>query len=148
MSLIATIDSAWCYRVWTLQELIFARSAVLVAGRTKITCEVLRMERCHPMQSESLLKFTAMMLRRLNLRSDLGAWTSAPNLFTIMDLAEFLSTSFAISNATDSRDYVYALQGIFGAARLSPPVPNYEKSMAEVFQDMTIAAIESTNRIL
>lgn len=146
-SMTALLANPWFERVWTLQEVAFARKCMIICGQSKVDWETfggayngtpqLRASK----SAENL--FRSRWWLYLSLR-DVSPKQIA--LTRDEDTAETeLELLAGIRNmkATVPHDRVYSLYSVFRAIGISLPSPNYRKDIAEVFREVTIAYIRN-----
>lgn len=121
----------WFSRIWVIQEAAAAKSATITCGRNRVHSRtfalmpaVLEINCSEPEQAR--LDLMPGLLR------DQRSWTSSSYS---EDLGTLLR-KFGHSNATDSRDIIYALIGLCEDAYTSDILrPNYEITLEQVIQN-------------
>lgn len=122
------LTRSWFDRVWIIQEVANARAAKVTCGTKSVSVRIF-----------ALLPFLAGVELRRHCRAILDImpgptrkyswWTESQDLYTVL-------LKFRESEASDSRDKIYALLGISSdGSRAGFPVPDYEKSVIEVIRD-------------
>lgn len=159
-------SNVWFTRIWTVQELLLASSAVFQIGHTECPTAMLynyliiaetfahsespelqrfqmrnrALETLHPQLSEGKKAFVADIRRR-------GRSAEA-------DSTELLAMCWqlaGLSDATDSRDKVYGMCGLLQSIlpeEATLPEVDYNKPIAQIFEDATRSLIWSTKSLL
>ncbi|KAK7421164.1 hypothetical protein QQX98_002293, partial [Neonectria punicea] len=156
-------SNVWFTRIWTMQELLLASSAVFQIGHAECPAAALY---SYLIVAETFAHSEALDLHRfqmrnralevLNPRTDNNAFFSShtySHRCAETDRTELLAMLWqlaGLSDATDPRDKVYGmfglLQTIFSTEATLPEV-NYKKPIAEVFEDATRCLIWSTKSL-
>lgn len=139
-------QSQWFYRVWTFQEIAVAKSAVLICGRQAFTWDLYI--DLVSFDSERWNSILAPLQSSVILRSEIQKLyiSQEGSLDPISDTGELLLYG-THSTASNHRDYVYGLQAIWVLLGMKLPPPSYTKSVAQVFEDMTRALIQRTEKL-
>ncbi|KAL2066137.1 hypothetical protein VTL71DRAFT_2208 [Oculimacula yallundae] len=131
----------WFKRIWVVQEAALSKIAVLIYGDTMIPFDSILRAR-HRLSSLSTSSLQASVLTgALNTGFDIHDRATrclSSSSFTAVDI--MLEARF--SHASQSKDKVFALYGLFAALKLSLPEPDYSKTEAQIFRETTIAIIE------
>ena len=152
----------WWSRIWTLQEFVLSRKAVLVLGRVAVPWDVVfgfcesylnhlpPGKCCHTsvtwqMTSEiwadivfmrlALFNFYTTRSERLRLNGEVSPSAFLEYLWLLRH-----------KHASDPRDKVYGLLGLISSNQREPPVfPNYTTSIGRAFATATEAVIRTNN---
>jgi hypothetical protein len=124
------LSRPWWSRVWVLQEVAFARSAILMWGRATIHWTLLstaHLQRLYLSPEDKTGKIPPVLL------------FSGNDQRPIRDVTTFLTTARSC-DSSDPRDKINALLGLFGGSMATKVVPDYDKSLAMLcttfFQDI------------
>jgi hypothetical protein len=150
----------WWSRLWVVQELALARSAVLVCGSkfeafANVEVVIDGLVRDHADRSVEEFEFCTTFVtatfpqyfmrdyvKRRELRSD-----RFENAGPGEKALEILNSTRNL-RATDPRDKIYGILGLFGDPESDPqnifPPPDYTKTVAELYSDVTRAIIVKT----
>ena len=141
---IMTSPMAWSMRLWTLQELAFAQTAMVVIGNLEIPWRILCKGRKYlPEHLRAGITSRQLLAGQINTSHRAGRDSTLG-----MDLIlERVIKGNAWVQASDDRDYVYGLLGIFRANGLEVDEPDYSKTAAKVFEEMTLKLIARTGHI-
>jgi hypothetical protein len=141
-------------RVWIVQEVVMARSVIILCGKSSIRW--------------SSLSAIQRMLKRDTHRKDLDKIShrnpypfgvfrtllSTGGPFSLKGNFDYDSSSLldtlvfhAHKQATDARDKVFALVQLTGARNDGKLVISYEKSVKEVYTDVVIFVVTTTNQL-
>ena len=139
-------DRPWFHRVWTVQEYTLSRDPQVMCG-----CKVLPIS--------NLLKGVVSLLSRRMKNGELD-YTPIPDSFTaylakfsrIWDaihangkvparLSELLAEGRQL-DASDPRDVVFGLQGMLEKFQIMMPLPDYTKSVEQIYTETIKVAIE------
>lgn len=150
---------SWFSRRWIIQEVAFAKQAVLYCGTQKIAWDILAMA------AEVLARFEGDGSQYLNRRTGIGRGASSKGLQNITKLARIRKEIWSSEGATagrqmhacledargfdcrDDKDRVFALLGIFNHRRKNPFTIEYEKSEAEVFEAFARYCIRESDSV-
>ncbi|KAF2133115.1 HET-domain-containing protein, partial [Dothidotthia symphoricarpi CBS 119687] len=124
------LDHPWFKRVWIIQEVALARSAIIVCGAESVSTGIFAVV-------PSLMGMTPDPHCQAILAIMPGP--TRERSWSFQDLRTLL-LAFKESKSTEPRDAIYALLGLSDAHDSDFLVPNYDKSMVEVIQD-TVAFI-------
>lgn len=145
------LDSPWFTRLWVVQEVGLARSVVAMFGDTtidfvdlirfilRLECRTLLIDRLGLVTAAKANIFTAFPARAIELAGEVdGDW----------DFLELMEVTRG-QKASDSRDYIYALLGHPSALVDGTPIvePNYNRKAHDLFFDVTVKLIRSTNSL-
>lgn len=125
------LERDWFKRVWILQEVAKARAAKITCGTKSVSARFFAL--MPPLlgirpeyRSQSVLDIMPGPARRFSW------WTSGRDLYTLLH-------QFSGSEASDSRDQIYALLGISSdVSHAHPLLPDYNKSEEEVVQSTMV----------
>lgn len=123
------LERPWFRRVWILQEVAFAKAAIISCGTKSVSARLfglapLLLEVVPDAHCQSVLDIMPGPWREASW------WSQNQNLYTLL-------LNFGRSEATESRDLVYALQGMSSDAKHAATLlPNYEKSEANLVRDV------------
>lgn len=119
----------WFTRIWVLQEVALAKSAIITCGQSKVSSRTFVM-----MPSLLKIECDAGEQARLEIMPGLLRRTSWWAENSTVELLTLLQ-KFGQSNASDQRDRIYALLGLSADAYNSDILrPNYEISLPETIQ--------------
>lgn len=137
----------WFKRLWVVQEIGMARSVQAFIGDVEFDfIDLLRLT--------TKVQWSGPLVNHFNLKTDQASTFSIfparlqeigrhdYDFLDILDLAR-------VQQASDPRDYVYALLGHPSATIGGVPIiePDYSKSASEVFSDVAIKLIKQTNSL-
>ncbi|KAL6904129.1 hypothetical protein GGI43DRAFT_311542 [Trichoderma evansii] len=123
------LDRPWFRRVWILQEVANAKSALLCCGTQSVPVRVfaiapLMLNVTPSAHCQAVLDIMPGLWRESTW------WSESNSLYTLLKM-------FGTSEATESRDLIYALRGISSDARDSKALlPDYEKSEEQLTRDV------------
>lgn len=123
------LDRPWFRRVWILQEVANAKSALLCCGTRSVSTRVfaiapLMLDVSPSAHCQAVLDIMPGIWRETTW------WNKNNSLYTLLKM-------FGTSEATESRDLIYALRGISSDARDSKALlPDYEKSEEQLTRDV------------
>ena len=141
----------WFKRCWVIQEVALSKKAVFFYGQATTTLE-------------SLIR-ADFAIHELQVSGAFGANDAVSNPLWnalavhrmakgVLDSFNHQTPSDAIINdflgemrwsqASEPKDKVFSLYGILGASGVSPPLPDYSKSTADVYRETAVAVIQST----
>jgi hypothetical protein len=138
-------SSEWLGRIWTVQELLLARSSVFVTGKAKykqsclFICLYLGANLMDPDKAKVFDIRNSLVERDLRLNTD-NTQTALVGQLSKMVLLAFLN------NATDARDKVYRMLSFLKnkSTDLDLPEVDYTKSVAQIYQEFTLCMILDT----
>jgi hypothetical protein len=147
--------SAWWNRVWIYQEYLAPKTVVFMCGDVTMAPEDLWLtvafirasysnviEKASERRHIPMLPLDAPKQQRTNylldFRSERQSWTSEIDLIELMVLAN----STTPPSSTDARDLVYAFLGL--ANKTYGVIPDYMKSIEEVFTNTTMGYLEES----
>ncbi|KAL7924442.1 hypothetical protein ACQKWADRAFT_286729 [Trichoderma austrokoningii] len=119
----------WFRRVWILQEVANAKSALLCCGTRSVSTRVFAIA---PMMLDvsPSAHCQAVLDIMPGIWRETTWWNKSKSLYTLLKM-------FGTSEATEPRDLIYALRGISSDARDSIALlPDYEKSEEELTRDV------------
>ena len=148
------MNLAYWTRIWIVQEIILPPSATVVFGSINCPWDVVAqagmifenhansccLEVCSNFSAElkeviSTFSFKIRALEMIRLHRSIG---------TELDLAWILRQNFH-RNASDNRDKVYGVLGLVSSPRdVGSVIPDYKKTVREVYEDVTMSIINST----
>ncbi|PON27151.1 hypothetical protein TGAM01_v204100 [Trichoderma gamsii] len=123
------LDRPWFRRVWILQEVANAKAALLCCGTRSVSTRVfaiapLMLDVSPSAHCQAVLDIMPGIWRETTW------WNKSNSLYTLLKM-------FGTSEATESRDLIYALRGISSDARHSKALlPDYEKSEEQLTRDV------------
>ncbi|KAL7900363.1 hypothetical protein HDV63DRAFT_370944 [Trichoderma sp. SZMC 28014] len=123
------LERPWFRRVWILQEVANAKSALLYCGTRSVSTRVfavapLMLDVSPSAHCQAVLDIMPGIWRETTW------WNKNNSLYTLLKM-------FGTSEATESRDLIYALRGISSDARESSALlPDYEKSEEQLTRDV------------
>lgn len=123
------LDRPWFRRVWILQEVANAKSALLCCGTRSVSTRVFAIAPLMLNVSPSA-HCQAVLDIMPGIWRETTWWNKSNSLYTLLKM-------FGTSEATESRDLIYALMGISSDARDSKALlPDYEKSEEQLTRDV------------
>ena len=138
-------------RCWVIQEVALSKKAVLFYGQATTTLEsLIRADfAIHELQVSGA--FGANDALSNPLWNALAVHRMAKGVLESFDhqspsdaiINDFLG-EIRWSQASEAKDKVFSLYGILGASGVSPPLPDYSKSTADVYRGTAVAVIQST----
>lgn len=149
--LIQFLSLPWWTRLWTVQEVVLAKSADMHCGlhvmsgdvlfeslgnifRHVLTCCVDKGVRTR----ESDLIWTSLIrLESINIRRN---WSNAFSIF-------HLFSTFRIRQAHDPRDKIFGLLGLASEQYLGAIVPDYTRSTEEIYREVVITCVSITGTL-
>ncbi|GAB1314478.1 hypothetical protein MFIFM68171_04688 [Madurella fahalii] len=150
----AILDNPWFERVWTMQEVAFARECVIYQGHSKLGWESFcAAYMTIPQLWNSSRPRRELVLPRWRLYLALrGNSLEAipPARFEGDTQKEFelqLLGELRNLKATVPQDRVYSLYAVFQAMGLYMPAPDYKKDIFTVFEEATIAYIRGRQNL-
>lgn len=127
--LMILLDRPWFRRVWILQEVANAKSALLCCGTRSVSTRVFAIAPLMLNVSPSA-HCQAVLDIMPGLWRETTWWRKSNSLYTLLKM-------FGTSEATESRDLIYALRGISSDAKDSKALlPDYEKSEKQLTRDV------------
>jgi hypothetical protein len=139
----------WWVRVWVVQEAALAKSATLVCGgKTADYSELydlwwtIAIDSTHDSGlTLSLLDgYKHHMMATLAAQRPSTVRQSARSLLSVLDRCRRLK-------ATDKRDHVFAMFGMFEELKVTLPVPDYKKNAPGVFADTTRVLLQQVENL-
>jgi hypothetical protein len=149
-ALCAFIKKPYWSRLWIIQELAANHhSTLFLCGKTLLTREMLKKgaDCC-----QKLLREDSRFSQRV--RSD--TWFIATRVYRLVSLSlehplpSMLNNALSLARqaeARDPRDKVFGILGLLDKSISSKIVPDYRKSVQDIFTDMTMAIIRATRRL-
>lgn len=146
-SMTALLANPWFERVWTLQEVAFARKCVIICGQSKVDWVAFggayhgtpQLRASRP--AEKLFRsrwWLYWSLRNASLEQ-IALTRDEDTAETELELLAGIRNM----KATVAHDRVYSLYSVFRAMGISLPSPDYRKDIATVFIEATIAYIRN-----
>jgi hypothetical protein len=137
------LDRTWFRRMWTVQEVALARKCLVVCGKqsvswTSFNSALARLELCSAFYGvTSYITGHSIPwdhLRFAEKEEVEGRQPGSSNLSAIL-------THSRGKLATDAKDKVYALYGIFKTLRVRLAEPDYNRDIVEIYKEATVAAL-------
>ncbi|KAM0522533.1 hypothetical protein ACHAPE_002124 [Trichoderma viride] len=123
------LDRPWFRRVWILQEVANAKSALLCCGTRSVSTRVFAIAPLMLGVSPSA-HCQAVLDIMPGIWRETTWWNKSNSLYSLLKM-------FGTSEATESRDLIYALRGISSDASHSKALlPDYEKSEEQLTRDV------------
>jgi len=151
------INVDWFRRIWVIQEVVFAKHAVVLLGSASIPWEVLSMaatviemhtECCKA--SLSTFPELARLIEDFTLKVGQISWTrlkrrilDSPESIPLYDLL----WQYRCHQATDPRDKIYALLGFLTEDARGELVPDYTLSKKEVYKRAVLQDVRATKTL-
>lgn len=156
----ALIRRTWWSRIWTVQEAILPRTAIVLCGPLSIPWHKIAQARVHWFQHKNscCLAATSQLSRSLGNTAFeiLAHWSSATLAIqsyrmrrargATLDLVEVLN-AFDRRKAKDPRDKVYALLGLIEEQR-RPVFPDYSVDVDQLSRSLTLGLFASSREPL
>lgn len=140
IALTATLDRPYFERVWIVQELVVARSALLQCGSHQIDFDAFQLA-VRRMTGSGSYAFT----QRVASLAYLGDWRDAFRRGDQTELGLRLLIDSRDRKATDLRDKLYSLWGIVSDEIAQAIVVNYDKSTEEVYTAFSSAILQASS---
>jgi hypothetical protein len=151
---IPIFDSPWYGRIWTVQEVAFSRTCVVLCGSSSMPWDLfvnaaafLNLPQLGKLRltSGSINAFGTiflrdMLLKHLQKRLDSTEIRQPENVTRRLNELVFLRSS-------DPKDKIFGLYSIATALGLTMPVPDYSKPVEIVYEEATLAFILNTRSI-
>jgi hypothetical protein len=140
--LLDVLERSWFQRMWTIQEVALASKCTILCGSKSVSWEKFstaleRLESFPIFQGISLYVASHSIPRKY--------FQTGRRIFKREDSQKLCVSKILTytrgKNATDLRDKVYALYGMLERLGVNPPEPDYSKPAADIYRDITIAAI-------
>jgi hypothetical protein len=146
------MKSQWFWRCWTLQEIAVAKKAIVVCGQRQLPWDMLSGVDVMDDWADYSSAWYDALRERKHIRKTLLAHRNyiSDGRSSVDDYYEDTVMQFFFHShleATDPRDLIYGLRAIYQNLRLKMLAPDYTKSISQVFEDMTIAAIQHTRSL-
>ncbi|KAK3941792.1 heterokaryon incompatibility protein 6, OR allele [Diplogelasinospora grovesii] len=146
----AIMARAWWRRVWTAQELLLAKNAIIVNGRFQVDWDFFCAAAYHGAALEiwNALYFGNTVESEIEGFYAIQAMKNLPKLETLADeLLAFLIHARQ-RNATDPRDKIFAVLGLVSGSPQNIGIkPDYRSSVGEVYCEATRRLIASSGNI-
>lgn len=153
------LSSPWMTRVWTVQEFMMASQVVFLYGQFEMRSEVLhaaitRFSRhdagccnlqLHPPELTS--QSSQLAIARHGLASLKLEWDMLYRQRTQLTSSMLTLEAFRHREATDQRDRVYGLLGLFGAGWKSLIRTDYSMKLEELYKQAALADMHTTGRL-
>jgi hypothetical protein len=139
-----SMKSQWFYRVWTYQEIVVAKRAVVICGDQEIPWKYFLQMMFLADTRGSYFDWARAVENRLEIQKLVSTGISSEGSLT--DTAKFLLYDNPVQ-ASDPRDYVFGLQAIWFAFGINLDPPSYSKTVSQVFEEMTRAVIQRTEKL-
>jgi hypothetical protein len=139
----------WWERVWVVQEAALAKSAIVICGGKTANYTNLYdlwYRNLSDVGHESGLTYSLLegykhhMFAVLQIRDYTGYFGPAKTLLGVLDRCRRL-------RATDERDHIFAMFGMFDEFKSQLPEPDYRKSSPEVFAEMARTFLEQMDSL-
>ncbi|KUJ21868.1 HET-domain-containing protein [Mollisia scopiformis] len=142
------VDWPWWARLWVVQEASFAKSAVLICSEQTLDYFDLRIwaDVVSECNKDNDARIVSVELD--NVRSHLRSveWcTSGANWLDTGSVE--IVWAFRLLQASDPRDKIFALSGLFEKLDAILPAPDYFKSPIEVFTDVVISFLNQSRSL-
>lgn len=149
-ALCAFIKKPYWSRLWIIQKLAANHhSTLFLRGKTFLTREMLKKgaDCCQKLLRED---------SRFSQRVHSDTWFIATRVYRLVSLSlelprpSMLNTVLSLARqaeARDPRDKVFGIIGLLDRSISSKIVPDYRKSVQDVFTDLTVAIIRATRRL-
>lgn len=141
---------SWFYRMWTIQELANAKSPLAWCGKHSAKFHNLALFLVFLTSESTLCRESTMHLfAHIRFRTVIGysrlkgggANMNLPFFNKVTDLIELMDT-VRICGATEPKDKIFALYGLFAEIGVRLPSPDYKKSLGTIYLEATKALIE------
>ena len=140
-------------RMWCVQEVAVARQVELICGDAWITWDQLisglaTLERAAKFSNDSnkdIELFKNRIALQENLRRALRLATTHPEA-SRLSLSRLLDAT-SERGSTNPKDKVFALDGLLRLMGVNMPSPDYSKPVRQIYQDMTVTAIQQDGNL-
>lgn len=131
------LKNRWFSRVWVLQEIVRAKDVVLFCGSFSLNWGHFTMD---------LFEINNLSLQHLDVEIPPVLRLGKGLTRNTVDLVDLLFSTRPCG-ATDPRDKVFALLGIYMSLDSDALQPDYSKSVEDVFKEATLYCIRQTNSL-
>ncbi|KAE9363203.1 HET-domain-containing protein [Stipitochalara longipes BDJ] len=133
----------WFRRVWTIQEMALATKCLILCGCETISWEalVLAAKNGHERMEGSVRTLPARF-RTLATRVSSRAFYNNPDLAKASSRIWLILTKCRREEASDPRDKIFGLFAILESLGLTIPAPDYAKTPATVYEELTVTYIQ------
>jgi hypothetical protein len=147
--------SEWFSRVWTFQEIALAKRAIVICGRHQFQWQQFaELMSCRPTDNDSIEWLDNLQLR-VEIRQTLESvqMVRGPFRHSRYDIETMSSVGLdalfykKTLKATDARDQVYGLLAMARRFGLDMAPPDYQKTLPQVFEDLTFGLIRYTRKL-
>jgi len=147
----AVFDRRWWTRVWVIQEMALANSALLFCGDAildLLDLHVINICVCEEGSQASIKAFSFLGLAagNLSLRMDIRNRVITSDA-ELASWAIFVLSSLRQCEASDPRDKVYGIIGLLNHFGQIFPAPDYNRGVGTVFTDAAKALITHSNSL-
>jgi hypothetical protein len=147
-------ENRWWYRIWTVQEVVLPAKPLLLYGNLSISWDILVQAGANMVIDDQLPEQYHQAYRRLCKSQDAKDVETLNQCFTSFinglsfdnDRRVWTFRRWQYRRATDPRDMVYALTGLFSDSLRMPC--DYKVSPAEVFARATIDLIDEEKSLM
>lgn len=136
----------WFTRIWCVQEIVLARDSIVLIGQSSVSWSTIGVAAAWLYEQEIASDFDLPSLVR-----DIPSY-NAYCMFDTSDTGELTLIKTLLKyrdfNSTDPKDKVYGLLGLVQVTAPKPVVNvDYAKSVCDVYTDVMVEAIKSSNNL-
>ncbi|KAI0452008.1 heterokaryon incompatibility protein-domain-containing protein [Xylaria acuta] len=135
----AIFDNPWFFRVWTMQESVFARNCLVLCGKTQLSWHVFSaaiLSLSRALLNNALVIFSTRFTTRMTVLGNANTPKSRSGL------DKFWSRAMGHLNSSLPQDRVYGLYSILSAQGLDLKPIDYEMPISEIYGDAAKAFIK------
>lgn len=139
---------SWHSRIWTLQEVAFSRDCQIVCGKETISWDfyvkasrfLIREEFIDELDAPAWKSSLGIKIRD-DIRKSLRSQPSERDSNQTIEVLTTNLTHIRHLQATNPKDKIYGLYGVFTNLGLSLPAPDYGKSLEKIYEEACVAII-------
>ncbi|KAL8707627.1 MAG: hypothetical protein Q9220_007365 [cf. Caloplaca sp. 1 TL-2023] len=136
----------WFERLWVAQEAVLNTNVMVQCGTTHFPWAVIEKLAVQFDLQEALNNLLHRFKESHGFRFITKLYLLKASRATTETPLEKLVATFASQEASDSRDYIYAMLSLADQVDAGHIIPDYRKSTREVYTDFAIALLEKLNR--
>ncbi|PMD47167.1 HET-domain-containing protein [Hyaloscypha variabilis F] len=146
--LVEICNKPWFRRVWTIQEVALATECLVLCGSESISWGALisATEHGHT-YVEGRVKTVHARFRNLTTRMNSREFYNNRNLARSSTRIWMILAKCRREEATDARDKIFGLFAIITSLGLSIPAPDYSKTLAAVYEELTVRYIQEFHHL-
>jgi hypothetical protein len=145
----------WFERIWTFQELLFSGRPTVVCGKQTLPWPAL-VRTAQKDRSEANIAISDQII---SMENSLVTWSNVTwfkpmgfqttvDPFEHCDIIARLWNNTYLRHASQPHDRIYGLYALLRRQGLELPVPDYQKSLVQVCQELTLAFIRSCGSLM